>query len=179
MTQHEAITITPEEFELTVFAYLQEIGSQLDNFCIEHNVKEISNDGTYQIDIRAKFEALGTNIKVLVECKHHKNPIKRETIQILKDKLHSIGAQKGILFTTASFQSGCIEYAEKHGIALVKMIDGKSTYQVKSMEKENIHYPPDLPKYVGQYIYNKTETGYSIYNLQNGWTGGLKDFLLK
>ena len=102
---------------------------------------------------------------MLIECKHYKNPIKRETIQILKDKLHSVGAQKGILFTTATFQSGCIEYAEKHGIALVRMIDGKSTYQVKSMDKFNIHYPSDLPKYVGEYIYEKDGDNYTTYNI--------------
>src|SRR5215211_2592255 len=99
MTPPDSIEISSEEFELLVYSYLKEIGSELDGFEIEHNVKETSPDGTYQIDVKAAFEALGMRIKVLIECKHHKSPIKRETIQILKDRVQSLGAQKGILFS--------------------------------------------------------------------------------
>ncbi|MCC7317032.1 MAG: restriction endonuclease [Bacteroidales bacterium] len=179
MTHPEYINMTSEEFELTVFSYLNEIGSELDKFEIKHNTKESAPDGTYQIDVKASFEALGVTINVLVECKHHKLPIKRETIQVLNDRLQSLGAQKGIMFSTSPFQSGCIEYAEKHGIALVRMIDGRYNYQTKSFESKTIHYPEDLSKYVGEYIYNKNGDNYTTYNLQSGWIDGLKEFILK
>jgi restriction system protein len=179
MTPPDYIDISPKEFELLVYSYLKEIGSELDGFEIQHDVKEIAADATYQIDIMATFEALGAKIKVLVECKNHKSPIKRETIQILKDRLQSIGAQKGILFATSKFQSGCIEYAEKHGIALVRMIEGKYTYETKAFGDENFEPPADLSKYVGEYAYDKTENSYTVYNIQEGWIDGLKEFILK
>ena len=51
-------------------------------------------------------------------------------------------------------------------------------FDTESFDKQNIHYPPDLPKQIGEYIYNKTENGYSVYYIQKGWIDGLKDFLL-
>ena len=179
MIPPDFIEISSVEFELLVHSYLKEIGSELDNFEIEHDARETSADGTYQIDIKATFEALGVRIKVLIECKHHKSPIKRETIQILKDRVQSIGAQKGILFSTSRFQSGCIEYAQQHGIALVRLIEGKYTYETKAYGADDINYPDDLPKFVGEYIYDKNGDTYTTYNVQEGWIDGLKEFILK
>ncbi len=179
MTPPDYIDISPEEFELLTLSYLKEIGSELDGFEIQHNVKEVAADGTYQIDIKAIFEALGTTIKVLIECKNHRSPIKRETVQVLRDRLQSLGAQKGIIFSTSKFQSGCIEYAEQHGIALVRMIDGKYTYETKAFGHDNLYLPDDLPKYVGEYTYDKTENSYTVYNIQEGWIDSLKEFIIK
>ena len=181
MTPPDFINISPKEFELIVYTYLKEIGSNLDKFEIFHNSIEASYDGVFQIDVKASFEALGTKITVLIECKNHKSPIKREVVQILKDKMQSLGAQKGIIFSSSKFQSGCIQYGEKHGIALVRLIEGKYTYETRSLNKDeqNIYYPPDLEKYVGQYIYDLSEAGFTRYNLSPGWTDGLLEFFQK
>ena len=179
MVPPDYLEISSEEFELLVYSYLKEIGSELGKFQIVHNTKETSSDGTYQIDVLATFEALGVSIKVLVECKHHKSPIKREFVQVLQDRVRSLGAQKGILFSTSKFQAGCIEYAEQHGIALVQMIEGKYNYETKGHDREVTYFPPGLPKYVGQYVYNKIGDRYTVYNIQPGWIDGLKEFILK
>ena len=122
---------------------------------------------------------MGTLIKVLIECKHHRTPIKREVIQVLNDRIKSLGAQKGILFSTSKFQSGCIEYAEQHGIALVRLIEGKYLYETKSFDKLNRYIPEGPSKYVGEYIYDKKGNNYTVYNIQEGWIDGLKEFILK
>ena len=177
MIDSDYTNITSQDFELLVFDILKDCGSKLDNFEIIHNTFETSHDGTYQIDIKATFEAFGTKVIVLVECKKHHSPIKREVVQILKDRLQSLGVHKGIIFSTSKFQSGCVEYAKEHGIALVRVIDGKLTYSVKSHDKEIINYPPGLPKYVGQHYYDFNEYGYSEGNLSRGWTDTLLEFL--
>lgn len=56
-----------------------------------HNTHLMNNDGEYQIDVYAEFDFLGATFKVLVECKRHKNRIKKEVIQLLYDKLRSTG----------------------------------------------------------------------------------------
>lgn len=113
-------SITPKEFETfcmnTLKAYAQR--ENLQDFTITENKIIDADDGTYQIDVYAEFTALGTKNKVLVECKRHSNPIKRELVAALYDKLRSVGAQKGILISTTGFQSGATKYAQKHGIAL-------------------------------------------------------------
>ena len=67
-----------------------------------------------------------------VECNHDKSRVKRDRVQELWAKIQSVGAHKGILFATAGFQSGAIEFAKSHGIALVEIADGRSSYVVKT-----------------------------------------------
>lgn len=118
-------SITPKEFETfcmeTLKAYA--LRENLQDFIITENKIIEANDGTFQIDVYAEYTALGTKNKVLVECKRHSNPIKRELVAVLNDKLRSIGAQKGILISTIGFQSGATKYAQKHGIALWQICD--------------------------------------------------------
>src|SRR5205823_13869675 len=42
-----------------------------------------------------------------------------------------ISGHKGIIFATTSFQSGAIEYAQKHGIALIHFADASTTIIAK------------------------------------------------
>ena len=124
-TQDYICSITPTEFEVFCMDLLQNYADAegLTDFTIEHNVKMKAYDGTYQIDVYASFTAMGMNFKVLCECKQYKNKVKRETIQILANKLESLGVHKGIFLSTSGFQKGAVEYAKAHGIALIQVFD--------------------------------------------------------
>lgn len=149
--------ISPEQFEIEVQNQIRTLGINLQNFDVKRREKIVGSDGEYEIDVLARFEALGCNFVVLIECKHHKNSIKREVIQVLNDRLRSIGAQKGMLFSTAGFQSGAIEYAKKNGIALIEVEDGKNSYFVRDFYGE-INYPDWLPEYAF-WLVSLSETG--------------------
>lgn len=127
-----AVDITPEEFEAVTESFLRRLGTPLTNFATSRREHLSGLDGSYEIDITARFEALGATFVVLVECKHHKSPIKRDVVQVLRDRIASTGAHKGMLFSTARFQSGAVEYAQAHGIALVHVADGSTTYVARS-----------------------------------------------
>jgi hypothetical protein len=77
------------------------------------------------------------------------------------------------------YQKLCIVIYRLHGIALVRLIEGKYLYETKSFYKQNNYIPKDLPKYVGEYIYDKKGDNYTVYNIQEGWIDGLKEFILK
>jgi len=112
--------ITPRDFEIfcmeTLKSYAEQ--EQLQNFRIAHDQKVEADDGTYQIDVLAEYTALGVKNTVIVECKKQSRNVEREIVAALDRKLQSIGAQKGILISTAGFQRGAVQFAEKHGIAL-------------------------------------------------------------
>lgn len=167
--------ITPEKFEQLVHGYLSDLGKDLKSFEAVHNSNVQAHDGTYQIDVKATFEALGCDFVVLVECKRHRSAIKREVIQVLHDKIRSTGAHKGILFSTSKFQEGAREYALKHGIALVRVIEGRYTYFTKSAGEQQYNPPPwaKIPEYVGEYEYAKN----AFYNLQPRYLEELATFL--
>ena len=118
-------SITPTEFE----EYCKEIllgyaeKEKLPNFMIIHDTKLTAPDGTYQIDIYASFTAMSVEFKVICECKRYKYSVNREKVVVLADKVKSLGAHKGILLSTSSFQSGAIQYAKEHGIALIQVFD--------------------------------------------------------
>ncbi len=167
-------SISPTDFELLVKEFLECAGKDLKKFKASHNVHLLKSDGEYQIDIYAEFEVLGATFKVLVECKRHKSDIKREVVQVLCDKLRATGTQKGMLFSTSGFQSGACKFAEEHGIALIRVIEGRYTYVTKSNDKQTYEPPPwaDIPKYIGQYTRGATTTF-----LQEGYFEDLGEFL--
>lgn len=140
--RYPQLTLTPIEFERHVRAMLDALGHSILEYKSEHRDMIQGVDGEYEIDVSARFEFLGMNFLVLVECKHYKNSVKRETLQALHDKMRSVGAQKCALFTTSGFQSGALKYAEVHKIATVKVVDGRSMYFTKSMGADLIEPPP-------------------------------------
>lgn len=145
-SQKSSLELTPEQFELEVKRFVEKLGSNLQSFEAKHLESVSGMDGDYEIDIVAKFIALDVAFTVLVECKRYKEPVKREVVQILKDKLNSTGAQKGMIFTTSGFQKGAIEYATKNGIALVQLVDERANYFARSegfsLELPKIEKPP-------------------------------------
>ena len=125
MRNDYVLSLTPTEFEKYCYKILKGYAEEesLKDFTTTHNKKIETYDGKYQIDVYAEFTALNSKIKVLCECKQYTSSIKRETVTALHNKLNSIGANKGIIFSTSDFQSGAIQYAKAHGIALLTVED--------------------------------------------------------
>ncbi|GAB3028838.1 hypothetical protein GCM10027285_09020 [Oleiagrimonas citrea] len=147
-----ASDVTPEEYELQVKAWLESVGHELEAFSAVHREKLSGADGEYEIDVVVRFKALGgISFKTLVECKKHKNPIKRELVQVLHQKQESLGASKAIFVSTSPFQDGAIEFARAHGIALVRLISGVAMYiqGSKSSHAPVPHIPADADPYAG------------------------------
>lgn len=132
-TQKLILDMSPEEFEKYSLLVLKQQIQGIDDCCFEHNKIIKVSDGNYQIDGFIEFSLMGVTYKTLLECKHYKNSISREKVQILYDKLRACGAQKGILVSSSNFQSGAITYATKHGIALIQLIESGNQYQVRGM----------------------------------------------
>ncbi|MCI0365025.1 MAG: restriction endonuclease [Phycisphaerales bacterium] len=144
------LILTPEEFELEVKNMLGAMGADLDSFRATHREHLVGTGGSYEIDVVVRFRALGADFLVLVECKHQRSPVKRDVVQILHDRLRSVGAQKGILFATAQFQKGALEYAAKHGIALVRMAHGITCWHTRAAGPPSPPPPwENIPRYIG------------------------------
>jgi restriction system protein len=139
--------ITSVQFELQVKGFLESTSGKLEEFKTEHRESIEGPDGTYEIDITARFRILGAKFLVLVECKHHKNRISRDYVQVLHAKQVSLGAQKAMLFSTSGFNEGAVNYALQHGIALVQLASGETLYFTKSGNRTPL--PDSPPSYVG------------------------------
>src|SRR5438132_1552588 len=104
MMDAEPVTLSPDEFEQEVERLLWTSGLDLKDFRAQRREKLTGPYGVYEIDVTARFEALGADFLVLVECKHHKRKVERELVQVLHDRIGAVGAHKGIMFSTAGFQ---------------------------------------------------------------------------
>ena len=158
---------------------LTEAGNTLEGFIVEHRELLQAPDGRYEIDVTARFRALGVNFLVLVECKDHVRPIEREAVQILADRKRATGAQKAILFSTNGFQRGAIEYAKVHGIALVHVLEGALTYETKSAYQAKPPVPPpwaNIPAFIGQVI-SLDEDAIRMWSVERGRPDALVDYL--
>lgn len=138
--------MTPQEFEIHCLELLKNIKNEFLECKIQHNQICITDDGQYQLDGVIEYELFGVTYKTIVECKKYKNKIKRSQIQILHDTIRSTGAHKGIFISTSSFQKGAMDYAKKHGIALMQIADGCIlTIQNSISCKNQIYF--SVPKY--------------------------------
>jgi hypothetical protein len=89
--------ISPAEFErfvTSLFDAIEEVGG-IANLHIQNHEVVQGMDGAYDFDATVRYELAGMAFLILVEAKLHKNPIKRDTVQVLHQKLQSVGAHKG------------------------------------------------------------------------------------
>lgn len=137
--------------------WFESFSDDFDSFASEHRESLTGVDGDYEIDVTVRFETFaGSEFLVVCECKRHSNPIKRETVQVLKDRRDSIGAQKGILVSTAPFQSGAEEYARIHRIALIQVSHGSLAYITNDATGQLPKVPGNADPYGGMFDF---ETG--------------------
>jgi restriction system protein len=87
----------------------------------------------------------------------------------LHAKQVTLGAQKAMFFSTSEFQEGAVEYAIQHGIALVRLAHGETSYFTRSANPAPL--PDSQPSYVGWLIgkYDGASDGvsYSLVDPRN------------
>ena len=171
--------ITSLQFELEVKRFLESTSDKLEEFQTEHREAVAGHDGTYEIDITARFRVFGAKFLVLVECKHHTNRIGRDYVQVLHAKQMSLGAQKAMLFSTSGFNEGAVNYALQHGIALVQLASGEALHFTKSGNHTPL--PDSLPRYVGWLIaqHDGATDGVSYSLIDPGHPDALNKFLFE
>jgi restriction system protein len=146
----EIAPVSPREYELAVRRMLDGAGVVLEEYQSAHLETVEAADGTYAIDVTARFKALGASFLVLIECKHQARKTERQEVQVLHAKLQSVGAQKAMLFSVSGFQEGAIEYADAHGISLVHFAAGHTAWHTKSAGPPTPPPPwAGVPEYVG------------------------------
>ena len=76
-----------------------------------------------------------------------------------------------MMCTTAKFQSGAIDYAKVHGIALARIVDGHISYEVRDRHSYRRNYIPERssPNYVWFSILQSepNKTIYTPFSVEN------------
>ena len=139
-------SLSPAQYERAVADIVKVAGHEVVDWQVEHLDPVEGMDGTYIIDVTVRFRLMGADFLVLFECKRHSRPVEREDVQVLQDKLRSTGAHKGVVVAASGFQRGALQYAQKHGIACVRLVDGAWTYEMRD------HTAPAAPHPTGSFV---------------------------
>ena len=123
------------QLELFVRDHLTQHKLPLTRYKVLHNQHLVGLDGAYQIDVHASFRVMGVEFRVLAECKRMTRALERDVVMAFHAKVQSLGAHKGIIYCTSGFQKGAIQYAEQHGLALVKVVGEHLIYETKSAQR--------------------------------------------
>jgi|SRR5262245_25738764 len=176
----EVKNITPTEFEKQVEKWLRGTSQKLRRFQIT-GLKIIEGvGGEYEIDAVAEFEILGgALIKVLVECKYYKSPVKRDVVMLLDAKIRDTGSHKGIVFSTSGYQSGALQYAKVHGIATVHVVDGKALYETKGLNDRPASPPPWVPifRFAGHMLTYISEGSFSSHLVTDDYHKAIDEWI--
>jgi len=111
--------LTPKQYEEFLDSLYREIaaGLPVDVF-LRRKFKGRSGQ-RYIIDLGFEFDKLGVHYLTLIEAKYYKRTIEVGEVLEFWAKLDDIGANKGIIVTTAGFQLGAQKVASANRIALV------------------------------------------------------------
>ena len=114
------VPMSPAQFEEFVAGQLLgAAASEVEDLEVTLHEKIVGVDGAYDFDATVRYRFAGMDFLVVVEAKLHRNRIKRELVQVLHQKVLSVGAHKGVMVATSPYQAGAVEFAKAHGIALV------------------------------------------------------------
>lgn len=132
--------LTPAQFEIFVSELVVDLLGP--NDCQVEVLERIEGvDGAYKIDVTARYRVGEFDHLLLGEAKMHGRPIEREVVMVLNQKMTSVGAQKGVVFSTAGFQRGAIDFARRHGIALLQVNSDEVIIEVRSAGGEAKRLP--------------------------------------
>ncbi|MGI5239762.1 restriction endonuclease [Dactylosporangium sp. CA-139066] len=171
-----AFDITPKAYEEAVAAIARSMDLELAGWDVRHLDPLEGLDGTYIMDVTARFRLAGLDFLILFECKRHKDPVKRSDVQVLLTKLQSTGAQKGVVVAATGFQSGALEFAVAHGIACVRLVYDAWTYVTRHATTAA---PAVLTGVYCGYAMTPDGDGDYEYTLLNGSPGNARSALLR
>jgi restriction system protein len=171
------VELTPDEFELHVKAWIEAASESPVEFEVTRKELLAGDGGEYEIDVIARFSMFGAHYTTLIECKKHKNPIKRDLVMVLESKLRDTKSQKAMLVSTAEFQSGAIQFAGKHNIALVQLASESTHFLTRSQPALEIINSGDWG--IVGWLHSETPEGVSMSVVTTSETEAFKSWLIK
>lgn len=91
---------------------------------VEHNVTLVGRSGARrQIDVVVRHKEGLYEHLIIVECKHWKSNVERLHVDALTTSVRDLGASRGVIFSTAGFQTGAVEAAKHENVDLFRVRD--------------------------------------------------------
>ncbi len=167
-TEPSITEISPRDFEKHVVDWLRATTQSPDTVQISHLKKVAVSSGEYELDGVATFDIWnGIKFSILIECKRYNRPVKRDTVILAHAKTRELSMQKTMVVSTSGFQKGAIEFATEKNVALIQLVDGRTTYFTRSAEQVPPEYFPDNLPDVAGWLVSKSDHSYLISTIES------------
>ncbi len=145
--------MTPEYFEILVVRELRKVGFDVGTVRTHRRSELPEPERGFVVEFAVPLAQAGRTWRSLVACRHQAGGIEREVIESLKARLPEVPAEAGLVFATADFGTDALAAARESGVALLRVVDGRTAYDSSGWSVPGGgHYPAWLPAYLTQLV---------------------------
>lgn len=149
----ELPAVTPEYFQILVVRELRKVGFDVGTVRTHRRSELPEPERGFVLELALVLARGGTTWRGLVACRRQAGAVEREVIESLKTRLPEVPADVAIVFTTADFGTDTLAAARESGVALLRVVDGRTAYDSSGWSTPGAtHYPAWLPAYLAQLV---------------------------
>ena len=147
----ELPAVTPEYFQILVVRELRKVGFEVGTVRIHRRSELPEPEQGFVLELVVPLGRAGTTWRALVACRSQAGALEREVIESVKARLPQVPAAVAMVFATADFGSDALAAARESGVALLRVVDGRSAFDTSGWNNPG-HYPAWLPAYLAQLV---------------------------
>ncbi len=149
----ELPAVTPEYFQILVVRELRKVGFDLGTVRIHRRSELPEPERGFVLELAVPLALASTTWRALVACRHQAGTVARDVIDSVKARLPQVPADAGLVFATADFGTDALAAARESGVALLRVVDGRTAYDTSGWsDPGGGHYPAWLPAYLAQLV---------------------------
>ncbi|PYP15157.1 MAG: hypothetical protein DMD54_12630 [Gemmatimonadetes bacterium] len=145
--------VTPDYFQILVVRELRKVGFDVGQARVHRRseLPEPERGFVLELQIPLSRPGGGSTWRAVAVCRHQSGSVGRDVVESVRDRLPGIPADVALVFATADFTADAVTAAQEAGIALLRLVDGRSAFDMSGWSTPG-HYPAWLPAYLSQLI---------------------------
>jgi hypothetical protein len=143
--------VTPDYFQILVVRELRKVGFDVGQPRVHRRSELPEPERGFVLELQIPLSRPGSTWRAVAVCRHQSGNVGREVVESVRDRLPGIPADVALVFATADFAADAVTAAQEAGIALLRLVDGRSAFDMSGWSTPG-HYPAWLPAYLSQLI---------------------------
>ena len=161
--------VTTDYYEILVVRELRKVGLEVANLRIHRRTELPEPERGFLLELRAVLSRAEWQRTGLIACRRQEGAIGPAAVASVAGRLTEARAEVALLFSTTEFTLEALGAAEKVGVGLLRLVDGRRAFDTGGWGTPG-HYPAWLPAYLvevvdrdvaGQMRYRLLEAGRS------------------
>ena len=120
--------MTPESFQILIIRELRKVGFDVGTVRIHRRSELPEPERGFVLELAVSLARPGTGWRALVACRHQAGTVERNVIDSVKARLPEVPADVSLVFATADFGTDALVAAREAGVALLRVVDGRTVY---------------------------------------------------